>query len=43
MLAAPCYALIVVALTFVAGWASYTLMERRFLSLKDRLAPLSPA
>lgn len=42
-LAAPCYALIVVGLTFVAGWASYTMLERRFLLLKDRLAPLSPA
>jgi peptidoglycan/LPS O-acetylase OafA/YrhL len=41
--AAPCYALIVVALTFVAGWISYTLMERRFLALKDRLAPLPGA
>ena len=40
--AAPCYALIVVGLTFAAGWASYTLLERRFLSLKDRLAPLGP-
>jgi len=39
-LAAPCYALIVVALTFAAGWASYTLLERRFLALKDRLAPI---
>ena len=40
LLAAPCYALIVVSLTFAAGWASYTLLERRFLALKDRLAPI---
>ncbi len=42
-LAAPCYVLTVVGLTFAAGWASYTLLERRFLSLKDRLAPVSRA